>query len=58
MKNVVDKVLTSLHSSWDIFRQLAFIQEHQLSFADLESMLLYEDSIRAPTMSVITKKKP
>ena len=43
----MDRVLTSLFSSWDIFRQLVSTQEHPLSFADLESMLLHEDLMRA-----------
>lgn len=46
-KELMNRVLTSLPSSWDIFRQLISTQEHPLSFADLESMLLHEDLMRA-----------
>jgi hypothetical protein len=46
-EELVDRGLTSLPNSWDIFRQLVSTQEHPLSFADLESMLLHEDFMRA-----------
>jgi hypothetical protein len=46
-EELVDRVLTSLLSSWDVLRQLATQRERPITFAKLEAMLLHEDSIRS-----------
>jgi hypothetical protein len=46
-EELVDRVLTSLPSSWDVLRQLATQRERPITFAELEAMLLHEDSIRS-----------
>jgi hypothetical protein len=45
-EELVDRVLTSLPSSWDTLRQMISGREHPLTYGNLESMLLQEDSIR------------
>jgi hypothetical protein len=46
-EELVDRVLTSLPTSWDVLCQLATQCEHPITFAELEAMLLHEDSIRS-----------
>jgi hypothetical protein len=44
---LVDRELTSLPVSWNVFRQLALQRERSFTFAKLESMLLHEDNIHS-----------
>jgi hypothetical protein len=46
-EELVDRILTSLPSSWDVLRQLTTQRERPITFAELEAMLLHEDSIRS-----------
>jgi hypothetical protein len=45
-EELVDRVLTSLPSSWTIFRQMICGRERPLSFIELESLLIQEDGVR------------
>jgi hypothetical protein len=49
-EELVDRVLTSLPSSWDVLHQLATQRECPIIFAKLEAMLLHEDNIRTPNL--------
>ena len=44
-EELVDRVLTSLPPSWSIFRQMICGREHQLSFIELETLLIQEDGV-------------
>jgi hypothetical protein len=46
-KELVDMVLTSLPGSWDVFQQLTTQNEQPFTFAELESMLLYENNVNS-----------
>ena len=46
-EELVDRVLISLPSSWNIFRQMICGRERPLSFLELESLLIQEDGVRS-----------
>ena len=45
-EELVDRVFTSLPSSWSIFRQMICDRERPLSFVELETLLIQEDGVR------------
>jgi hypothetical protein len=44
-EELVDRVLTSLSTSWLIFRQMITNREHVVSFTELENLLIQEDGL-------------
>jgi hypothetical protein len=44
---MVDHVLTSLPTSWDIFRQMVSGRENPPSYPKFEMLLIQEDGVRA-----------
>jgi hypothetical protein len=46
-EELINRVLTSLPSSWDTFRQMVSSRERHLTFIKLESLLIQEDNIRS-----------
>jgi hypothetical protein len=48
-EELVDRVLTSLPTSWLIFRQMITNREHPVSFAKLENLMIQEDGLHTRT---------